>query len=335
MFSRSKYFIPSIHIAVWTLLFTVTSLAFYNVPDTLGLPHNFFWISNLYHVALFYLNAYLLFPKFFNWKRWWIYVPCIIFIIVFSYHAKLFFLNFFSPSFRLTTINQRIIFFPVIPFLVASFIFSAVKKKIQLERKEKETKAERLAAELKFLRSQVSPHFLFNMMTNMVSLARKKSGLLEPSLIKLSDMLRYMLYETEDEKSTISKEIQYLENYIELQQLRFGDYVLVETKIESKQNDCAVEPMLLIPFVENAFKHGIGLVTDPFISIELKVKNNHLDFKVTNNYSKGAQSKDKSSGIGLMNVRNRLELLYPGRYKLDIKDNNELYIIHLNIDLLC
>ncbi len=335
MFIRSKYFILSIHIAVWVLLFAVTSIAFYNVPDTLGLSHNFFWISNLYHIALFYFNAYVLFPRFFNWRRWWIYVPCIIFIIAFSYHAKLYLLDLFSPTFKLTTINQRILFFPTIPFLIASFIFSAVKKKIQVERIEKERKAERLAAELKFLRSQVSPHFLFNMMTNMVALARKKSDLLEPSLIKLSDMLRYMLYETEEEKSTVSKEIEYLENYIELQQLRFGDNVLIETKIDNEHNNCTIEPMLLIPFVENAFKHGIGLAINPFISIELKVRNNRLEFNVANNYNGRRQSKDKSSGIGLMNVRNRLNLLYPGRYKLDIKDNGEVYIVHLNLELLC
>lgn len=331
----SKYFLLSIHLAVWVLFFALTSIAFYNVPDTTDLPHNFFWISNLYHIALFYLNAYWLFPEFFNWKRWWIYVPCIIFIIVFSYHAKLYLLNVFSPSFRLTSINRRILFFPPIPFLIASFIFSAIRKKIRLERMEKERKAEHLTAELKFLRSQVSPHFLFSMMTNMVALARKKSDLLEPSLIKLSDMLRYMLYETEEEKSTVSKEIEYLENYIELQQLRFGDSVRIETEIEDEHNNCTIEPMLLIPFVENAFKHGIGLATDPFISIVLKVKNNLLEFKVTNNYTGRSQSKDKSSGIGLINVKNRLNLLYPGRYKLSVKDNGEVYIIHLNLELLC
>src|SRR5690606_7186838 len=143
-------------------------------------------------------------------------------ILAFSYHAKLFLLGI-NPDFQLTRQNMRVIFFPPVPFLIAGFIFRLVNNRIQVEKLEKERRAERLSLELKFLRSQVSRVILFNMMTNMVALARKQSDQLEQALIKLSDLLRYMLYDSGSEKFPVSKEIELLKNYIYLHQLRFRE----------------------------------------------------------------------------------------------------------------
>jgi sensor histidine kinase YesM len=172
-------------------------------------------------------------------------------------------------------------------------------------------------------------------MTNLVSLARQKSDILEPTLIRLSDLLRYMLYETNEDRFPVGKEAEYLKNYVELQKLRFGDDVLVTMNDQTDQPSCTIEPMLLIPFVENAFKHGIGLVEDPFIDIHLQVNKGHLIFRVSNNYNKENLSKDKNSGIGLVNVKNRLDLLYGNDYSLAIKDSNGIYIVELKLDLVC
>ncbi len=331
----SKYFVPAIHIFIWAILLSIPAIVFHNVKFETGLPDNFFWITNFYHIGLFYLNAYYLYPKFFTKKRWLIYIILIAGIIEGSYYGKLFFLRLLDPSFALSSVNDRIIFFPPIAFLIASFIFRTIVNRIRFEKLEKERKAERLATELKFLRSQVSPHFLFNVLTNLVSLARQKSELMEPSLIKLSDLLRYMLYETNEEKFSVTKEIHYLENYVELQQLRFGEDVDVELKIQNNEPGCTVEPMLLIPFVENAFKHGVGMVKKTFIKILIELKDQELFFKVSNNYSRENSSKDKSAGIGLANVKNRLNLLYPGKYRLSINDKDEIYTIELNLELTC
>lgn len=335
MLTRSKYFIPALHLAVWVFLLLVPVIVFRNVRFETGLPDNFFLITNIYHIGLFYLNAYFLYPRFFNRKTWWLYILFIIAILILSFRIKLFFIGLADPSFSLNEMNARIIFFPPIPFLVASFIFRFILNRIKREREEKERKAERLASELKFLRSQVSPHFLFNVLTNLVSLARQKSDLLEPTLIKLSDLLRYMLYETNNEKFSLASEIASLENYVELQQLRFGEDVKVDMQIEADDPECSIEPMLLIPFVENAFKHGIGLVKNPFINIRLHAKNKQLTCTVENNYNKENLSKDKNSGIGLVNVKNRLDLLYAKSYKLDISDNGEKYTVQLNLNLQC
>ena len=331
---NSKYFTPGIHILIWSILFVIPMVLFHNVPLKTDLPDNFFLLTNIYHVGLFYANAYFLYPRFFNKKTWWLYLLLIAVIIACSYYLKLFFLKWHDPSFEVSPLNDRILFFPPIPFLIASTIFRIIANRVLFERMEKERKAERLASELKFLRSQISPHFLFNVITNMVSLARQKSDLLEPFLLKLADLLRYMLYESGEEKFLVSKEILYLESYIELQQLRFEDIQVIR-EIKNENADCYMEPMLLIPFVENAFKHGPGMIDDPFIKIRLEVKGNHLFFSVVNNYNKQHVSKDKNSGIGLSNVKNRLGLLYPEKYKLIIEDDGNMYNVQLNIELSC
>jgi len=303
------------------------------MPDVFGLPDNFFLITNIYHAGLFYLNAYYLYPRLVNRKYWVFYIIAIVILLIISYRVKLFFLGLSNPFFELNDHNRRIIFFPPVPFLITSFIFRLVANRIESEKKEKSRKAERLSSELKFLRSQVSPHFLFNMMTNMISLARQKSELLEPSLIKLSEFLRYMLYETGGEKFSLNNEMENLKNYIELQQLRFGYEANVKLEIHNEEPDCMIEPLLLIPFVENAFKHGLGLVKDPFIFIKLEAKEKQLQFSVTNNFDPGHSSKDKNSGIGLVNVKERLNLVYPKKSNLVIKKENGIYEVKLKIDL--
>jgi LytS/YehU family sensor histidine kinase len=144
-----------------------------------------------------------------------------------------------------------------------------------------------------------------------------------------------MLYESAEERFPVNKEILYLRSYIELQQLRFGEDLDLRLEINGEADGCSIEPMLLVPFVENAFKHGVGLVEKPYIDIELQIKGEQLSFVVANNYSNRDHSRDKSHGIGLENVSNRLKLLYPGKYKLTIDDNGGIYTVKLNIDLTC
>ena len=197
------------------------------------------------------------------------------------------------PEFELNSFNNRILFFPPLPFLLASFIFRYITDRTRNEKLEKERRAEQLVSELRFLRSQISPHFLFNMLTNMVALARQKSELLEPSLIQLSDLLRYMLYDSGKDRFLLSQEIVYLRSYVELQQLRFGEGLDLVLDIQDPGSDGYIEPMLLIPFVENAFKHGIGMVANPFIKITLAVEDGQLQFSVSNNYNRLVVRKTK------------------------------------------
>lgn len=256
-------------------------------------------------------------------------------VMIVSYYLKLFMVRQWYSEVVMDTWAYRILFFPPIPFLIASIIYRLIVDKIAYDKKQKEIVAQQLSIKLKFLRSQISPHFIFNVLTNLVSLARKKSEQLEPALIRLSDLMRYMLYESDEKKVTLSKEIDYLKSYIELQKLRFGYDAEIETTIDLSEKDKQqnIEPMLLIPFVENAFKHGMG-VDEPFIQIHLTANNGKLEFDVKNKFANDLnESKDESSGIGLENVQSRLMLLYPKEHDLILKEENNLFHVHLTLQL--
>jgi two-component system LytT family sensor kinase len=330
-FLRPPYFTRVLHVTIWLLLISIPFIIFHG-QNSFGLTQAFFIITILYHIGLFYFNAYFLYPRLLTKKRWPLYIISIVAIVQASYYLKIFFLRL-NPDFKLTPENGRIIFFSLIPFVVSSILFRLISDRIRFEKMEKEARAQRLEAELKFFRSQISPHFLFNMLTNMVSLARKKSDLLEPLLIKLSDLLRYMLFDSGEAKIPVGKEIEQLENYIALQQLRFGEDVKMESTIKNDCPECMIEPMLLIPFIENAYKHGVGMVKDPYINMSIVAKKNELVFFAANNYYPANLTKDKNSGIGLVNVKNRLKLLYPGKSELIVKDEAGIFCVHLKLDL--
>jgi LytS/YehU family sensor histidine kinase len=220
-------------------------------------------------------------------------------------------------------------------FIIAvSTSYRIITDKIHSDRLQKEKENANLQTELSFLRSQVSPHFVFNVLNNMVSLARKKSDLLEPSLIRLSSLMRYMLYEANADKVMLSKEIEYLRGYIELQEQRFSNQVRVECNIDCENTSLFIEPMLLIPFVENAFKHGIGMIESPGININVLESGGKLELEVKNNFNNSSgEIKDKTSGIGLNNVKRRLDLLYGSRHSLLVKNDGEIFLVRLQLNL--
>ncbi len=224
--------------------------------------------------------------------------------------------------------------------IAAGILFRMLRDKARADKQAMQKQEENLKTELSFLRSQVSPHFLFNVLNNVTSLARKKSDELEPTIIKLSSLMRYMLYEANEEKVLLKTEVEYLNSYIELQRQRFGDKVTIDVQLENlEQPEARIEPMLLIPFVENAFKHGVGFIKEPRINISLAAEEGELVFTVNNKCNKDeAELKDTASGIGLANVSRRLNLLYGEAHVLDIRketdeENNIWFSITLHVKL--
>ncbi len=207
--------------------------------------------------------------------------------------------------------------------------------KIKADKLQMQKNEENMKTELAFLRSQISPHFIMNVLNNIVALNRLKSDDLEPTLMKLSGLMQYMLYETDEEKVLLKTEAEYLQSYIELQEQRFGAKVKVNLNISLANEWNEIEPMLLIPFVENAFKHGIGMIEEPRIDIELKSnEQNELFFRVLNKYNPvTTQINDKTSGIGLTNVKRRLNILYGSQHLLIIKKENDCFEVLLTIKL--
>jgi LytS/YehU family sensor histidine kinase len=255
-----------------------------------------------------------------------VYILSVAVLILAFYHGKLLIIKIWFADLAKDENVFAFTFFPIIFFLIISTIYRLVLDKINSEKTQ-------LATELKFLRSQVSPHFLFNVLNNLVSMARHKSDLLEPSLIKLSGLMRYMLYEANESKVSTAQEIDYIKNYIELQKMRFGDDIDIRTTIQDEGQDCVIEPMLLIPMVENAFKHGVSIGSNQFISVDLTIKNHTLSLSVKNSFVKEDNSKDSNSGIGLNNLRSRLNLLYPQRHKLAIEEHSDVFSANLTIKL--
>jgi sensor histidine kinase YesM len=209
--------------------------------------------------------------------------------------------------------------------------------KIIRDKHIKELENIHLKTELEFLSSQISPHFMFNVLNTLVYMSRKKPELIEPSLISLSQLMRYMLYDSDEGKITLAEEAEYLKNYINLQLLRFGDDIQVNLYLSGITDEYTIEPMLLIPFVENAFKHGIGMLPDPIIDVSITAEASKLYMEVMNGIAPvrtwPSTSDKRDSGIGLANVRRRLELIYPENHVLKIEETEHTYIAKLQINL--
>ena len=324
-----------VHVLVWSLvLFFPYLVSDANNQYKIGpLPGFYFTLSGIIHMFIFYGNAFFLYPKFLNRSYWWVYVASAIVLIVFSVKAKFFLIDW---RFADSPDARSHVLFPSLMAFTVSIFYSIAVERIRAEKRQKENDAMRLEMELKFLRSQISPHFLFNILTNLVSLARKKSENLESSLLMLSGLMRYMLYDA-DKKISLQQEVEYLESFISLQKLRFERDVKIMFNIElsSEQRTYCIEPMFLIPFIENAFKHGTGYVDHPAIDIDLTANKGELFFQVKNKFDQETDtSKDEMSGIGLNNVRSRLALLYPEKHNLVIQNNKNMFNISLTLKLL-
>lgn len=290
-------------------------------------------LFNVVLIGFFYVNMYLLVPRVLTRKNWLAYAGAIVvcFLVVLALNQLIDY-ALIRDGFR----PGRPVYFVTINFLLVFGLSTALRlsgDRIQFEREREQRENENLKSELSLLRSQISPHFMFNVLNSLASLARKKSDQLEPVIIQLSQLMRYMLYDAGDKRMSVSREIDYLTNYIDLQKLRFGNDIAITFESNVKRGDLAIEPMLLIPFVENAFKHGTGLVMNPAIQIELVSDEQTLNFIVKNKFSKGEQAKDPSSGIGIQNVRRRLDLLYKNRYVLNLTEDGEWFKVELKLIL--
>ncbi|HTR28700.1 MAG TPA: histidine kinase [Puia sp.] len=338
-----KWVVISLHILFWVLFIVSPYLirisvehdSSFHPEKNLGNFYLALFLTNVTRAILFYLNSYLFIPKMAYVRRLGRYMIVLLISLFVLIASDQLIYSQLIPGLHFKLWSYVLFELPTFIFiLMGSTAFRVIADKIREQQRAKEKETENLKTELSFLRSQVSPHFMFNVLNNMVALARKKSDLLEPSLIKLSSLLRYMLYETDEDKVLLEKEIDYLKSYIELQAQRFGKNVDIQCRFESVTGGFVIEPMLLIPFVENAFKHGTGLVPQAQIDIRLKLENGQLFFCVRNRYHETQEwEKDKTSGIGLTNVKRRLNLLYPKSHSLEISKEGGWYSVLLKLNL--
>ncbi len=210
-----------------------------------------------------------------------------------------------------------------------------VRESFKNERQKRELIENQLTTELDFLHAQINPHFLFNTLNNLFSIAqRDKSEELATSISMLSGLMRYMLYDSKVTRVSLQKEIAHLRDFIGLGQIRFTKSELdVNLNVEGDADKVTIAPMILLPFVENAFKHGVRIEEESRIEISIKVTSEQIEFRCFNfNYARDKESLE-SSGIGLENVKRRLALLYPGKHELKIIGTGESFEIHLRLEL--
>jgi two-component system LytT family sensor kinase len=205
---------------------------------------------------------------------------------------------------------------------------------LNLQKKMAELAKDKAEAELNFLKSQINPHFLFNSLNSVYFLIDKNNPDAREALHKFSDMLRYQLYEADGEKIPIEKEIDYLQDYVHLQQLRKDENYKVQFNCSPEVKNFSIEPLLLIPFVENAFKHiSHKAKGDNFVKLDMARSNGYFEFSVENSCEKGIYTTEQHGGIGMNNVKRRLELLYPGTHQLNIIDDDDRFKINLKLKI--
>ncbi|MDB5135135.1 MAG: histidine kinase [Mucilaginibacter sp.] len=298
-----------------------------------------FVVYGCINIGLFYINFLYLIPKFLDRKNYRFYTFALfITIIVFGlgkYGVAVIFKSYvlMHDSGKHVSFGSYFIS-AALTSIFFLFLSTALKFGVDWflnERVQRDLENQRLSAELAFLKSQINPHFLFNSLNSIYSLAYQKSDTTPEAILKLSEIMRYMLYESNDNKVDLSKELQYLQNYIDLQKIRFGNKAFVDFKIMGEVGDQKIVPLLLIAFIENAFKHGVA--NDPLTPIRLLINldGTKLHFYMEN--KKHMHNRDNEGGIGLNNVKRRLDLLYPGKYSLTIQDEPDTYTCELSIVL--
>ena len=334
------------HLAFWVIYSGIMVLFFDSLPhhNAYGAITKTLELTS-FQVILVYLNWFYLVPNLFAKKQYWQY-----YLIVFALSlVVLIILNWVRhefhdpmpnrlPSNKIRRLIHRWLFhrmtFEWLSIISVLFLFTAYQS-IQIAHRKTteaiEAANERLDTEMKFLKSQINPHFLFNALHNIYTLSFLKSDQAPDMILKLSDMLRYNIYDCSAEKVSLRKEVDYLNNYIELQRLKDNDLNL-HIEIGHINDQVQIAPMLLIPFLENSFKHSkIEDVNAGWIRMRLYTDELGIHFHISNSIPETNFVKDKQGGIGLQNVKRRLELLYPHQFELEISDKDQIFSVELHI----
>ena len=335
-----------LHISIWTIFVFMHLIQSRPGEDLINFSNSSLFVIN---IILFYLNYLILVPKLLLHKKTGLYVFCaIVFITFFTFLFRE--LNYeFNKSLNIFNRGPMLnrgprskhFFWGLKGAMVAinSFLILAIGTIIRMytewssnEITTKQIEAQKSSSELHFLKNQISPHFLFNSLNSIYSLTTKKSNDAPEAVITLSELLRYMLYQTNQDFVLLNNELDYVQNYLKLQRLRIANNEHVTINIHGGINSQKIRPLLLISFIENAFKYGTDFKGHTKIKIEIYVKDDELQFTCINLI--GSRKNDKtSSGIGLQNTKDRLSLLYPDSHWLTIKEIDNEFVVNLTLKL--
>ena len=293
------------------------------------------------YAALVYFNLLYLIPKFLAKKQFTAYLGLLFLSILIFTPLRVLTLYFkFSTMPHMQTDlvrNLNLFFVPTAFVAISSTVYKIVVDWVTNLREKQELQTKTMQTELRFLRSQINPHFLFNTLNSLYALTLKKSDDAPEIVLKLSEMMRYMLYECNEKRVLLKKEVNYLGNYLDLERIRHGKQAEISFDVQGTVDGQTIAPLMFIPFVENSFKHGVNhSVRESFVRIFMDVEDKAVQFYIENSKPEVAPLANPhrpSGGIGLVNVRRRLELLYPGRYELDAEESPDTYAVNLRIEL--
>jgi two-component system LytT family sensor kinase len=352
-----------LHISAWAILLGLPLYSF----NRWDVPRAFIWVYYINAVLngiIFYSNYLILIPRFFfNSKRITYYLSAVVLTIC------LFFVSYMSYSYvfnqgnrdeppdqpntqtienrrepgpprdqrRSRTFGAMHVYnytFAALVVTIFAFGLRVLERHSHIEKRQKELEKEKLNSELAFLKNQISPHFFFNTLNNIYSLISINTEDSQNAVLKLSRMMRYLLYESEHGETQLSSEIDFMNNYIDLMRLRMSDKVKLNVSFPLKYENVSMPPLLFISIIENAFKHGISYREKSFIDITMEVSKELITFRCINSIVKaGVENSTQHSGIGLENVSKRLNLLFPGRHEFKIEETGSTFHVLVSIFL--
>ena len=315
-----------------------------------------YWMYSYYYqllfmIVAFYVNYLVIVPRFFfSKKRIYFFAVIFLFTILLLAISQYLYDSLQFDTLRPDNnivgrnirprgklgIHPKLIdnFFLLILVLGFSSGMAIIQHLRKSETKQKEIEKARVDSELAFLKNQISPHFFFNSLNNIYALIAINGDKAQKAVEKLSILMRYLIYDSNYEKVELQKEFDFTSKYIELMQQRLSSKVKLNINIDNKLPDVKIPPLLFIPFVENAFKHGISYRENSFVSIVLKTENGHVVFECKNNIPTANETKeDKKGGLGIDNIKKRLDLIYDNSYKLKIDQDIKEYNVRLVVPL--
>ncbi|RKD90098.1 sensor histidine kinase [Mangrovibacterium diazotrophicum] len=355
MNKRTQYnsFIVLLNIVIWGLIAFVLH---YLTVEEEGIEDDLRLLKTMVIiVSVFYLNYFVLIPYFLSKRKFKYYgfsiLAVMLFIFAISYYTELPFENTAMgripgpPDFpaikrihppKSIAISLGILVLSTVSIAVSTGV-RGTKEWFKNENQLKEIENKKLSAELSYLKAQINPHFFFNTLNGIYALAMKKSDKTPEVIMMLSVLMRYIIYDAKAPKVLLKKELSHISNFIDLQKIRLSEMVKIDYRITGSPKDIMIEPLLFSVLVENAFKHGIDYSKRTTIKIHLDIEDNLLHFIVSNPVvvpkKKMSKFGDDEAGIGLDNIKKRLELLYPNRHELTIFEDSSLYTVELRLIL--
>ncbi|MEL6657145.1 MAG: histidine kinase [Bacteroidota bacterium] len=332
----SRLFV-GLHVSVWLLICLMSVAAFLRMlPTQQAILRGL--LNTAMMMVLFYVQGYL-YQWYYEKRKYWVFSGSTFLLFATITVARFHINEGFSYWEDATEYYQP---GPVSHFfgaiitnlttLLNSLLYQLIRSRVIMKQRQSELLSEQKEAKLQFLRAQMNPHFLFNTLNNIYSLAVVKSDKTAPLVLRLSELLQYVIYDAQKNKAPLAKEVAVVEEYIDLFELQFEDPPQVEFNYQLPRQPVMLEPLLLIPFVENCFKHAdFAENPDAYVKLDLQVRPEGLHFTAVNSYNAQQQQKDRTGGVGLENIRRRLQLQYPTRHNLVAKGENGQFSVQFGL----